>query len=741
LRLEPGARLGPYEIIARIGSGGMGDVYRARDMRLERDVAIKVLPPAVADDPDRRRRFEQEARAVAALNHPHVSQIYDVGPGYLVLEYVEGASPRGPLPPDAVIGLALQLVDALEAAHARGILHRDLKPANILVSGGQRAKLLDFGLAKLLDADVDATQTRAGTIVGTAAYLSPEQAEGRSLDARSDIFSLGAVIYELLSGTRAFDGETLVQVVNAVVRHDPLPPPGPPGLVRLVQRCLAKSPADRFPSMSALKAALERAREPDEESPSIAVLPFADMSPGRDHEWFSDGLAEEIINALAHIRGLRVIARTSAFAFKGKQHDIRHIASALGVTTVLEGSVRTAGSRIRVTTQLVSAADGGHLWSERYDRDLTDVFAIQDEIAHAIGEALRVTLSTPKHHHRRHTPNLAAYDAFLKGRYQLLRFTPQSLVRSHELFEQAIRLDPSFALAHIELGWCLFTEATENFIPARDAAAAITTEARRALEIDPSLPDAGALLAVAAVMDYRWAEAERLFRAALSSDSVSPMGRYGYSLLYLSAQYRMPEAVREMSRLLIEDPLNLAWRAAMGMYGLGGGNEEQGAADLRQILELDDRYWLAHLWLVTYCLRRQALPEAVDHAEKAYAAVPRNSFAVGLLAGVLAQCGDSERADRLKEMLGTGEADGAPAGLVCFHAVVGDIAAAAAWFEKAIDQRDTRAPWILPHILGDLLISSQYWPGLAKRMKLPLATVMAMSSPPEAAATDPDPQS
>jgi serine/threonine protein kinase len=347
--LTPGMRLGAYEIVSPLGSSGMGEVYRARDARLDRDVAIKVLPENLATNPDRIHRFEQEARAIGALNHPHICQIHDVGPGYLVLEYIDGAPLRGPLAPTEAVRLMLQVADALDAAHQRGILHRDLKPANILVTTDGRVKVLDFGLAKAMTPAQDVTRTTEGIVAGTAAYMSPEQAEGKPLDARSDIFSLGAVLYEMLSGIRAFGGTTMLRVLNAVLSDDPPALQAPAALERIVRRCLQKRPGDRFQTMADVRMALENtAREPiegpEEPRASIAVLAFTNMSADPENEYFSDGLAEEIINALTHVPGLKVIARTSAFAFKGKHDDIRRIAETLGVAHVLEGSVRKAGT-------------------------------------------------------------------------------------------------------------------------------------------------------------------------------------------------------------------------------------------------------------------------------------------------------------------------------------------------------------------------------------------------------------
>ena len=443
VKLQPGTRLGPYEVLSALGAGGMGEVYRARDTRLDRIVALKVLPARLAAEPDRQRRFEGEARAIASLNHPHICQIYDIGPGYLVLEYVEGTSPQGPLAPEEAVRLGLQILSALEAAHGRRILHRDLKPANILVTATGDVKLLDFGLAKLMAADEDVTRTMEGTVFGTAAYMSPEQAQGRTLDERSDVFSFGAVLYELLAGRQAFRGDTPFAAIAAVVNEEPPPLPAPALLERIVLRCLAKQPGDRFQKTTDVKAALaQMAAGPAAQRSSVAVLPFANMSRDPDDEYFSDGLAEEIINLLAHVPGLKVTARTSSFAFRGKEQDVRRIAEALGVSNVLEGSVRRAGSRIRVTAQLINAQDGYHLWSERYDRELTDIFAIQDDIAQAIAGALQVKLvANPA----RHTPNFPAYEALLKARHHARTYLPEAHARAREYCEQAIALDPQYA--------------------------------------------------------------------------------------------------------------------------------------------------------------------------------------------------------------------------------------------------------------------------------------------------------
>src|SRR5580658_8899976 len=510
MALIAGTRLGPYEIFAPIGAGGMGEVWKAADTRLGRVVAIKVLIGAHGE------RFEQEARAIAALNHPHICTLYDIGPDYLVMEYIEGVPLKGPLPVDEAVRLGVQIASALEAAHAKGILHRDLKPGNVLVTAAG-AKLLDFGLAKLT-ADGDATQT-VGTS-GTPLYMSPEQAEGKVLDVRTDVFSFGALLYELLSGRRAFDS------LGAVLRDDPEPPPA---LERVVMRCLEKQAAHRFQSMTELREALQQATaKPVEMQPSIAVLPFANMSADKENEYFSDGLAEEIINALAQVAGLKIPARTSAFFFKGKDVKIAEIARELGVEHVLEGSVRKAGNRIRVTAQLIKAADGYHLWSQRYDREMNDVFAIQDEISAAIADQLKVHLTGRK----RPTANVAAYELFLEGRHHWYR---GAVEKARECYEKAIALDPGYAPAYAGISECHMSSAWRLADP-REAIPKMEAAARRALELDPTLADAYAMLGRVPAFSYGWDEARKHFLHALELSSGAIHNRAAYALWYLIPQ-------------------------------------------------------------------------------------------------------------------------------------------------------------------------------------------------------------
>src|SRR5262245_52060372 len=422
MRYASGTRLGTYEIVAPLGAGGMGEVYRARDLRLGRQVALKVLPEAMARDGDRMARFEREARMVAGLNHPNIVTLFSVEDEgdlhFLIMELVEGQSladlvTAGGLPLARVVDIGIALSGALSAAHEKGVVHRDLKPANVMVARDGRVKVLDFGLAKLRPADGDLSRasteadavSEVGHVAGTVPYMAPEQVRGEAVDARSDVFALGITLYELATGQRPFAGASSADISSAILRDVPLPlarvrADVPGDLERIVGRCLEKNPRQRFQTaldvsneLRALQRALDRraAENPYDQVASIAVLPFVNRSASADDEYFSDGLADELLNVLAKIRGLRVAARTSAFHFKGKDTTIAEIGQALNVVTVLEGSVRKAGQRVRISVQLVSVADGYHLWSEPYDRTLEDIFAVQDDIAKSVVKELRTT--------------------------------------------------------------------------------------------------------------------------------------------------------------------------------------------------------------------------------------------------------------------------------------------------------------------------------------------------------------
>jgi serine/threonine-protein kinase len=652
------------------------------------------------------------------LNHPNICQLYDIGPGYLVLECIAGEPLRGPVAAPEAVRQAIQIARALEAAHERGILHRDLKPTNVLITRDGTVKLLDFGVAKLLrptredpdDLTHTVAHTIAGAVMGSPGYMSPEQAAGKPLDVRSDVFSFGIVLHELLSGVRASG-------VGDAFRSGP----APPALARIVQRCLAADPRERFQTMAEVRAVLEHASTelasaPGAHKPSIAVLPFANMSADKENEYFGDGLAEEVINALAHVPGLQVAGRTSSFLFRGKEIELAEVGRRLNVEHLLEGSVRRAGNRVRVTAQLIKVADGFHLWSERYDREWTDIFAIQDEITHAIASALRIKLSVDSPTPRRHTPNLRAYEVCLKARDLWYTAFPGSFVQTKALLEQAIALDTQFALPYSLLGGCYTMLANLGFKPAHEVMPLARAAEEEALRVDPALPEAHALLGVCAGnFGHDWIGAEREWRLAMANEPVSRDVRFWYGNHYLLPIGRIAEAVETMARGLQDDPLNLLYRHlyARGLRHLGRLDEAE--AELRGVLDVDVNYPWALETLGAVRAQQGNLEEALAFTERAHLVTPWSHTVAGQLAALRERADDRTRADALLESLGTGEAYGASTGLAIYHAMRGDPEQAAEWAARGIAQR------FLPlvYMVAPLLRSHRQWPALARLMNLP----------------------
>ena len=710
----PGTRLGPYELTAPVGAGGMGEVWKARDTRVDRDVAIKRLKIEHSE------RFKREARAVAALNHPHICQLYDVGPDYLVMEYVEGEPLKGPVPVGDAVRLAGQIAGALAAAHRKGIVHRDLKPANVLVTEAG-AKLLDFGLAQMdsaqlsVDATMSGTVTAHGAIVGTVAYMSPEQAQGQPVDTRSDVFSFGAVLYEVLSGRRAFAGGTPLGTLSAVVNDEPPPMDAPLTLVRIVGRCLAKQPRDRFQSMADVAAALEKTEvTPGDQHPSIAVLPFANMSRDPDDDYFSDGLAEELINLLAHVPNLKVVARTSSFAFRGQEQDIRRIAGALGVRTILEGSVRRAGSRVRVTAQLINADDGYHLWSERYDRELTDVFAIQDEIAQAISGALQRTLvAKPASAH----PGLSSLRSAAQGPAPAEDLRAGHLCPGQGLLRAGDRAGSAYAAPHALLGFIHLQSTTHTGRPLAAVRRRDSPRSQRALELDPLETNPHFLLgAVAAAHDYHWEEAARELQIALASPSAPAEAHWVQAFVfeYLRQVRRIHggdaahggtgPAARQLARHSRGPPgvcRPARGSAARGPESTGRhrGRNPPASGDGRGHLAMG------------------SLDEAVASAERAHSNLPQQSMGTGFLAATLMRRGDVDRAAALlREM---GDTPTPLWGRAWYHLLCSEVAEAARWYEKMIEARELFAPTYANSLYTNELRASRSWPRLARMMDLP----------------------
>jgi len=711
-----GTTLGHYRIIEKIGEGGMGVVYRAHDERLDRDVAVKVLHEAVAQDADRLARFEREAKAVAKLDHPNILAIHELGAHegspFIVTELLDGESLRGRIPPGgmgwknaAEIGVAV--AEGLAAAHRKNIVHRDLKPENIFLTSDGRVKILDFGLARIvLPADEEAETatltpggTVAGAVMGTVGYMSPEQAEGRPVDTRSDLFSLGTILYEMLASRRPFEGDTATGTLAALLRDDPPPLAGvDPKVARLVKRCLQKDVTERFQSAVELKSAIEACLMPgaDRERPSIAVLPFANMSGAKEDDYLCEGLAEEIINVLTRIPGLRVIARTSSFAVGRMELDVREAGTRLDVGHILEGSVRRAGQRVRVTAQLVTTSDGSHLWSERFDRELTDIFALEDELAEAIAERLRVELKQDERGQRRPEVNPEAHALFLEGRYYFARGTPDAMAQAKDCFERVLELDPDFALAFDSLAELFWYLGFFGGVPPRESFSQGMWHALRALELDDTLAETHALLGMLRKeLDYNWPEVDREFRRARELNRESPLVRLRYAISGLLPHGRIDEAAAEVEAMLQSDPLSLLVRWWVGIVAYLGRRPERMIDEGRHMVALDPTHFLGHLIAGLACTESGGPDEAVTAFEKARELSGGIPLTLGYLTYAYGRAGRRNDARELLDQMETMATTAyvSPSTVAIGYVGLDDWDVAFKWWNQAVDVRD---PLIVP---------------------------------------------
>jgi serine/threonine-protein kinase len=641
--LAIGMRLGPYQILAPLGQGGMGEVYRAKDLRLDREVAVKVVPERLAQDPERLARFEREAKAVAALAHPNILVLYDVGRQqgvpFAVTELLEGITLRGRLAGAAVpwreaLEIGAAVAEGLAAAHAKGIIHRDIKPDNLFLTADARVKILDFGLARvdlpgsseLETGPYDPGQTDPGTVVGTVGYMSPEQLRGLPVDGRSDLFSLGCVLYELLAGKRPFQGRTAAATTAAILyeaapRLASVGTKVPPEVERVIRHCLAKEPGQRFPSARELAFALRALRSGSDVSaslppttlnppkpprrrreaiPSLAVLPLANTNVDPDTEYLSDGITESIINSLSQLPGLRVMARSTAFRYKGRDVDAQEVGRALKVRAVLTGRLFQRGNRLIIKMELVDVTDGSQLWSEHYNREFADLLAVEKAIAQEIAGKLRLRLTGEQK--RRlggpRTENAEAYQCYLKGRYHWNKRSAEGLKKSIKFFEQAIDLDPTYAVAYTGVADAYLNLGGWGHLPFREAYPRAKAAATQALAIDEDLAEAHVSLAmVQKEYDWDWAGAGRGYERALE---LKPNYATAYQWYgeYLAALGRHEEAIAVIRRAVELDPLSLIIQATLGRHGYYFARQyDQAIAQLHKTLEMDENFWVAHLWL------------------------------------------------------------------------------------------------------------------------------------------------
>ena len=697
----------------------MGVVYKAEDTKLRRTVALKFLPAATALDPEAKGRFLREAQAAAILDHPNICPVYEAdesgGEMFLTMAFIEGRSLKdriaeGRLPLVEALTIAVQVAEGLEAAHERGVVHRDIKPANIMLGREGQARVTDFGLASL-EGGVDLT--RPQTVMGTPAYMSPEQVRGEKTDGRTDIWSFGSTLFEMMTARRPFPGEQAHEVRGAILNDAPpdpasLRPDIPAGLAEVILRCLRKRPEDRYPDFEALLAALRTegvlgSKAPADarvavpgELPSIAVLPFSDMSPAKDQEYFGEGLAEELLHALARVRGLRVAARTSAFALKGLKLDVREIGKTLGVRAVLEGSIRKSGNRLRVTAQLIDARTGMHVWSERFDREERDVFDIQEEISLAIVEQLKVALLAGEKAAlgKRSTADTEAYSLYLKGLYFAARPNRESLEKAQAFFRQALDLDPDFAQAHAGVAMVFASMGAINLAPQKEAFPKARDAAERALALDPESALAHAVSAsVQYYYDLDWAAAEKSFRRVLELNPSETIARGQYAWLLVTLR-RFDEAAAEIERALAVDPLMpilYAW--SVGVHG-AAGRPDEALEDFSRLLQIDPTIGLAYFHAAVAYFRKGLYDETVGTIQKGAQYVSFPGWGEDLVLLCRLKKGDRAGAEEIQaRMLEARKTLPVSAVTLAYGAAaLGDLDSAFEWLETAVRDRDSVIP-------------------------------------------------
>ena len=628
--ISPRTQLGRYEVRRFIGSGGMGEVYLAWDTQLDRNVALKILPAKLGSNPYRMQRFVREAKAASALSHPNIAHVYEIGKSgdisFIAFEYVEGENletriRRGPLDFYEIVSVGIQIADALDEAHAKGITHRDIKPSNLIISTRGQAKILDFGLARIISQASEATSldyvvteiiTNPGSVIGTVQYMSPEQALGRDLDQRTDIFSIGVVFYEMATGRLPFVGANNHEIVDRILHSEPERITDsnrhiPPELERVITKCLEKDPDRRYQRARDLELELKNVRDAATKSSfkptqrkqtsahkisSLAVLPLVTTESAEHMDYLADGITETIINSLSGLSGLRVVARATAFRYKGSEVEPTQMKERLGVGAILTGRIRQVASRFVVTTELVDTDDGAQLWGAHYPSTLSDIFEVQEQIAKEVVDNLKVELSGDDRRRlqKRQSENAVAYELYLKGRYFWNKRTTDNVTKAIDYIRQAIDADPSYALAYAGLADCYNLLGSYGAMPPTKAVPRAKAAAKKALEIDPDLAEAHASLGYAALTyDWDWSTAEQEFKRAIQ---LNP--NYGTSYQWYSSLFRalgqFDNAIAQAEKTVEIDPLSLIANTNLALQLYYARRYDESIEQFKQSRELDDTF-------------------------------------------------------------------------------------------------------------------------------------------------------